>query len=299
MPFRLPFLRVLLPIFLIPVMSIAKPRLVLDCDTANEIDDFYAIVRMLKQDRFEVVGLTSAQWYHYLSGERSVYASQYLNERLIRVLGRTDLPVPIGADEAVGRPWGGSQPKDSPAAQFIINQARTTPEDEKLYVVCTGASTNLASALILAPDIVPRIAAYIMGFRYDPKTGIWNKSEFNVRRDLNAADHLMNLEGLELHIMTATTSAIYRYPREETFHRQEEMGELGQLLTDRWREHSPHAEAWTMWDLALVQAMIHPELATEVQVHTPPENTERKVWVYDSINKEAMTRDYWNTVLRK
>jgi len=42
-----------------------KPMLILDADTANEIDDLYAIVRTLRQDRFEVLGLNSAQWFHY------------------------------------------------------------------------------------------------------------------------------------------------------------------------------------------------------------------------------------------
>jgi hypothetical protein len=48
-----------------------------------------------------------------------------------------------------------------------------------------------------------------------------------------------------------------------------------------------------MWDLALVEALIRPELAHEIQVKTPPENTQRKVWMYDSIQPQAMRDDYW------
>jgi purine nucleosidase len=124
-----------------------RPKLILDADTANEIDDLYAIIRTLRQEKFAVLGLNSAQWWHYLSGDKSVQASQELNEDLVKLLGREDLPTPVGAEEPLGRPWGGEEPKDSPAAQLIIESALAMPAGEKLYVVCIGASTNLASAL--------------------------------------------------------------------------------------------------------------------------------------------------------
>ena len=84
-----------------------KPKLILDADTANEIDDLYAIVRTLRQDEFEVLGLNSAQWFHYLGAPDSVQASQKLNEDLVRLLGHMDLPTPQGSEQPMGRPWGG------------------------------------------------------------------------------------------------------------------------------------------------------------------------------------------------
>ena len=41
--------------------SYSNPKLILSADTANEIDDLYAIVRTLKQEKFEVLALASAQ----------------------------------------------------------------------------------------------------------------------------------------------------------------------------------------------------------------------------------------------
>ncbi|MCB1064064.1 MAG: nucleoside hydrolase [Verrucomicrobiae bacterium] len=276
-----------------------RQKLILDADTANEIDDMYAIVRMLKQDDFEVVGLSSAQWFHYLSGERSVFASQVYNEDLLRLLHRQDLPAPLGADEAIGKPWGGSEPKDSPAARFIIEQARALPEGEKLLVVSIGAATNLASAIGLAPEIVPRISAYVLGFHCDPETGVWNKSEFNIRRDLNAADLLLNTEGLELHVMPVSVAKVLTFDRDETFSRHEQMGELGAYLTGKWKARFADSKSWIMWDLALVQAILHPEMASERGATTPPENTQRTVQVYDKIDPEAMRAEYWATALQK
>lgn len=271
----------------------SRQKLILDCDTANEIDDLYAIVRMLHQDKYDVIGLTSAQWFHYLGRQDSVQASQADNEDLLRILGRRELPSPMGAERPMGKPWGGDDAKDSPAAQFIIKHARAIPAGQRIVVVCTGASTNLASAIKLAPEIAARIDAYLMGFRYDVERGVWNKSEFNVRRDLNAADFLLNQAALDLHIMSATLSKAFTFDRDDTFARHKRMGELGRYLTAKWNTKFKDSKTWVMWDLALVEAMLREDLSSQIQVMTPPENTQRKVWIYDWIDTEAMRADYW------
>ncbi|TWT68467.1 family 16 glycoside hydrolase [Crateriforma conspicua] len=276
----------------------AKPKLILDCDTANEIDDLYAIVRMLHQDQFQVLGLTSTQWLHYLGDPDSVQASQRMNEELLRRMRRDDLPTPMGSEEPMGKPWGGTDPKDSPACQFIIEQARSIPDDKSLIVVCTGATTNLASAIRMAPEIAPKIKCYCMGFRYDESTGAWNKSEFNVRRDLNAADFLLSHPEVEMHVMTATLSQAYKFDQKDSFRRQSQMGPVGAYLTEAWTRRFPDSQKWVMWDLALVEAMLHPEMANEKQVPGPPENGGRPIWVYDRIDVDAMRDDFWNTVQR-
>ena len=96
-----------------------KQRLTLDADTANEIDDLFAITRMLKQDQFDVLALTSTQWIHYLAEEDSVGASQRENEALVALLGRPDLPVPMGSKEPMGKPWGGDEPKTGSFLGFV------------------------------------------------------------------------------------------------------------------------------------------------------------------------------------
>jgi inosine-uridine nucleoside N-ribohydrolase len=275
-----------------------KPKLILDADTANEIDDLYAVVRVLRQDKFEVLGLNSTQWFHYYGVRESVQASQKLNEDLIRLLGREDLPVPMGSEEEMGKPWGGDEPRNSPAAQFIIKSALAMPEGEKLNVAFIGALSNLGSALKLKPEIAPRIRAYCIGFNYDRQTGVWNKNEFNVRRDLNAADVVLNQKDLELHIMPSTVSRAFTFERDDTFDRQAKMGDLGQYLTRRWQLIVPPGQTRrTMWDVALIQALVHPDMAAEEQVKTPPENTQRKVWMFHTIAVDRMRADFWKAAM--
>lgn len=274
-----------------------KPKLILDADTANEIDDMYAIVRVLTQEKFEVLALSSSQWIHYLAEEDSVGASQRENKTLVNLLGATDLPTPIGSQEPMGKPWGGDQAKDSPAAQLIIKAANAATPENKLLVVCLGASTNLASAIKLEPSIAQNIDAYLLGFRFDHGKQVWNKSSFNIRRDLNAADFLLDCETLTLHIMPANVAKPLTFERDKTFARHKKLGKLGAHLTAKWKARFAEFENWVMWDLALVQALLHPDMASMKQYDTPPENTARKVWVYDSVDVQAMRDDYWKTVL--
>lgn len=125
MTFRATLLVVAVTALLCPALhgqSPERPRLILDADTANEIDDLFAIVRMLHQQRFNVIGLSSAQWFHYLGDPDSVAASQRDNETMLKLMGRQDLPAPKGSNEPMGKPWGGDEAKDSAAA--IHHRAR-------------------------------------------------------------------------------------------------------------------------------------------------------------------------------
>ncbi|GAB5407305.1 MAG: hypothetical protein Aurels2KO_55360 [Aureliella sp.] len=276
----------------------SKPKLILDADTANEIDDMYAIVRMFNQDRFDVLALSSAQWFHYLAEPDSVGASQKINEELAKLLHLDGVPTVKGSSEPMGKPWGGQEPKDSPAARFIMDAARKASPDEKLTVMCLGASTNLASAIAMDTSIAKNIDAYILGCKYDWATGVWNKADFNTRRDLNAADYLLNCEDLALHIMPVTVAGDLKFSRDSTFAKHRELGELGAYLTAKWKARFAEFENWVMWDLALVQAAILPELATSEEVTTPPENVQRKVTVYRTIDATAMRENYWKVVMK-
>ena len=52
-----------------------------------------------------------------------------------------------------------------------------------------------------------------------------------------------------------------------------------------------------IWDLSLVEAVIRPALAREVEAKTPPENTERTVSVYTSIDADGMRADFFDRLL--
>lgn len=273
-----------------------KPKLILDTDTANEIDDLYAIARLLPDTSIDLLGINSAQWFHVWSGDSTVYQSQRLNEELLTIAGRPDIPHPLGSDLIMGKPWGDYDPRPSPASDFIIEQVRALPEGEKIVVMPIGAATNLASAIAIEPEIARKIVVYTLGFRYDFEGNFWNKDEFNIRRDLNAANFLLNQEDLELHIMPINVAIEYTWQRSDVFTRLGQIGPMGDYLKQKWLERFAENDSWVMWDVALVQAFIHPELAEETTVLTPPENTRRSVYMYTDIDFDGMYGDYWKAV---
>jgi len=277
----------------------APLTVVIDADSANEIDDLYAIVRALYTPRFRVVGLSSAQWNHRLSPPDTVLRSQAINEDLLRLAKRRDIPAPLGSEMIVGMPWGGTEPRDSPAAQFIIRAARAMPKGQKLTVVSLGATTNLASAITLAPDIVPTLACYILAGKYFADRGVWDKDEFNVRNDLNATNLLFNTNGLELHVMPTNVLFEFKFAQKATMDRLLGKGELWDYLANRWLSFSPSSGEWIMWDLALVEAIVRPDLVTESEVSTPPENVQRKVHVYTRVDLAAVQADWWDVVRKE
>lgn len=286
----------------------AQQKVWLDADTGNEMDDLYAIAHLVKSDKIQLIGLSSAhfnnadlnvfeKWNAYDAATlKPVAESQRLNEEILGALGRMDIPHPLGADRQIGRAWGQQDPRDSPAAQAMIAAARAMPTGEKLDIVTLGAMTNIATALMLAPDILPKIRLYSLGSWYTPETKAWNKSEFNIRCDLNAFDYLLNLEGLDFTIMTTTTSFALKFDRDVTYSKLDESVAIEKILADRWRIQNPQDKTRVMWDLALVEAYLHPEWSTVASVLTPPENNPRQVKVYVDIDAEAMQKEFWRII---
>jgi inosine-uridine nucleoside N-ribohydrolase len=273
--------------------SAARRPLLIDSDTANEIDDLYAIVRALLEPDFNIVGLSSAQWNHRLSPDNTVQESQDLNEEILRLMGRVDIPHPLGAEMIVGKPWGGDEPRDSPAAQLMISTARAMPAGQKLTIATLGAATNVASAIQLAPDIIPKIACYVLAGRFFADRQVWDKNEFNVRNDLNATNLLFDTDGLELHVMPINILFDFQFRRDTVMNRLAGQGGVWDVLATRWLSHSPSSTTWIMWDVALIIALARPELATEGQFKTPPENEQRDIHVYTSVDEAAMRSDWW------
>lgn len=275
-------------------------RILLDCDTANEIDDPYAIARAIFEPRFDIVGLTASQWRTQPNApDDTVTLSQRMNEEIIELTGRDDIPLAIGSNDAMS---DADTPLDSPAARLIIEKAHETPDGERLIVASTGAMTNLASAILIDPSIREKTAFYSMGLRYED--GQWNTNEFNARNDLTSVECLFKTEGVEWHVMTATASRPLQYDREETLSKLRGRGGLHDYLAEHWASFVPRwkpdmkTDRWIMWDVALIEAILAPELAQEKQVSAPPDiKTERKTWVYTSIDEERMLSNYWDGLI--
>ena len=281
-----------------------KQKVWLDADTGNEMDDLYAIVRLVKDTTVDMIGLSSAhfnnadllvfeKWNGYYTKDLNTVAeSQRLNELILKTLN-TDIPHPVGADRQTGRAWGQQDARTSPASAAIITAVKNLPLNEKLDILTLGALTNIATAVMIAPEIVPRIRCFSLGAKYNMKTKVWDKSEFNIRNDLNAFDYLLNLEGFEFIIMPLQTAFPLQFNRDQTYKRLNENIPVEKILEDRWKEQNPGDTIRVMWDLALVEAYLKPVFSKIGIVNTPPENKKRKIKAFTAINKEELYADFW------
>ena len=132
----------------------APARMVLDTDTANEIDDQFALVHvLLSPDRARLEAVYAAPF----AGGRAATPAEGMRKseaeihRVLGVLPDRKVPVFAGSEcwltEARGLvPSPVPNPVPSPAADDLIERSGTG--DSPLYVVAIGAPTNVASALL-------------------------------------------------------------------------------------------------------------------------------------------------------
>ena len=258
-----------------------------DADTANEIDDGYAILRALVAPEFEVVGLSSMSWRHK-PFEEGAKESQQMNEDILRHLDLLDLVAhPIGAYQPMPDP---QTPVDSPAARGIIAEALDTPEGEKLHIFVLGAYTNVASALLLAPEILDKVAVYLMGYNFIG--GRLQTDEFNCEGDLQAAAFLPQ-SGVELFVMPASTLREFYWSKESIDTHFKGRGGVYDYLVDRWEFWAPTSSQRRLWDIAVFAAILRPELATQIEIEQ--DGYSIKLWTH--VNREGMQADYWESMV--
>jgi purine nucleosidase len=186
----------------------------------------------------------------------------------------------------------------SPATHDLIERA-LRPEPSPLYVVAIGAATNVASALLLEPEIAERIVVIWLG----GNALTWpTAQEFNLQQDL-AASHTLLDSGVPLvhvpclgvadHLIT-TGAEIERYVRPA--------GRLGALLADIYADAVPDepGQSRIIWDLAATSWLLDPTWTTTSFASTPILTSE-VTWSQDSkrhlmlemttVNRDAVFKD--------
>ena len=145
---------------------INRVRAVLDTDTFNEIDDQFAIVHMLLSSaRIDLEAIYAAPFHNHRSSSPG-HGMEESYEEILRVLNYMSRPsngfVFKGVKDYVGQ---AKQPQNADAVEHLIARARAGSPDDPLYVVAIAAISNVASALLNAPDIIDRIVVVWLGAR--------------------------------------------------------------------------------------------------------------------------------------
>lgn len=267
-------------------------QIIIDTDPGK--DDAVAILLALAAPELEVLGLTC------VAGNVPL-AQTARNARRIRDLaGRRDLPVMAGCDRPLERalvtaghvhgqdglggvalpaPAGPLDPR--PAVDFLIDTLRQAAPGA-VTLVALGPLTNIASALLRAPEIAARVGEIVlMGGAHRAMGNVTPAAEFNIHVDPQAADIVLR-SGAAITIvpLDVTHRALVTPARHAAFAAaRTDMGRVVAALTDpaghTSARHGP--EAVPLHDPCTIAWLLAPGLfdgrAVNVMIETQSELT--------------------------
>jgi purine nucleosidase len=345
-----------------------RPRVVIDTDAANEIDDQFALAwALLSPERLDVLAVYAAPFsfeHRRLEMRRALAARaapeqasafdlallQQHGAKLGRFAQRGwsldaigHWPVFCTPGEGMLRsfdeivrvfellrlPHGGrvmrggagylaneQTPLLSDAALHLIAAARATPADgDPLYVLAIGCVTNIASALLAAPDIAERIVVvWTSGY---PSHAPHINFSLNLEQDL-AATRVLFASGAPLvYLPGFHVGAQLRLSLPEMALHVQPRGAIGAEL-HRLYLHNPltdfagldiHAPgfSWVIWDVINVAWLLNPEWVPSALVPTPGLSDDRRWTVrHDApmmreahaVARDAIFGDFFETLKR-
>ena len=170
----------------IPNVPTGMTDVILDTDAFNEIDDQFAIAYMIKSsEKLNVKGICAAPFFNSNSDSPKDGMEKSYDEikKLLNLMDKGDRIQNVfkGSDRYL---TDEKTPVESDAARFIADLASEYSADKPLYIVSIGAITNVASAILMNPEIVDKTVVVWLGGHsleyYDTK-------EFNMMQDVAAA----------------------------------------------------------------------------------------------------------------
>jgi inosine-uridine nucleoside N-ribohydrolase len=287
-------IRLLLFFSFITSIGLAQKQIIVDADTGNEVDDLYALVRILMEPSVEVIALNAAHWQTaHWAIENTMENSHRLNQQL---LGEMGLSVKTNRGGAARMYDWGDRAQHSAATYEIIKQAKAQPAGTRLPILVLGALTNVSSALFLEPSISSSIEVFWLGTTMDFDTKILKRNDFNCAMDQYALDYILE-SSVPMNIMPVSVASAMEIDY-ETISGKIGNHYLGDYLIKRWDDHLDGGRRnRVLWDLALVTSFIKPSLATLVPVQTSRDSGNRTINFYSSINSKDIYEDFYKNLL--
>lgn len=280
-----------------------KLRVVMDTDAYNEIDDQFAIVQMmLSPERLSVEAIYAAPFHNHRSTSPLNGMEQSYDE-ILRLLKRLNVEGDSLVYKGVGQ-YVGPQ-KEAVCARAVDNlilRARAGTPKDPLYIIAIAAISNVASAILKAPDIIDRIVVVWLGGH----ALNWRDTcEFNLKQDIGGAQVLFDSGApiVLIPCMGVTSHLHSTVPEIERY--VEPFGDIGEFLAERFKKYSASHKGWSkeIWDMAAVAWVLNEEWAPSYMVSSPIV-TEQATWSFDhsrhliryvhEINRDAILQDFFH-----
>ncbi len=170
------------------VPDIKKCRMIVYTDCKNEADDQFALAHHLMTQKFMVKGIIGAHFNGNAGVCGAGKTAQASVDEIHKVLRLMDVDDMYEVYRGTEYPLEDlSTPRKSEAAEFIIREAMRD-DPHPLFIACQGSLTDLASAILMEPQICSRMTAIWIGGGMYPEGGF----EFNCKMDPLAANVLMS-----------------------------------------------------------------------------------------------------------
>ncbi|MGQ9682157.1 MAG: nucleoside hydrolase [Anaerolineae bacterium] len=256
-----------------------KLRMVLDTDTYNEIDDQFAVVySLLSPESMQVEAIYAAPFSNELTSVPAEGMEMSYQE-ILRLLKRLDVsPEGFVFRGSTGYLSDWEHPERSAAALDLVSKAMA-PADEPLYVVAIGAITNVASAILIEPEIINRIVLVWLGGQplYWPSA-----RHFNIGQDLHASRLVFDCgvplvhvpcDGVTSHLLTSVP---------EIEHHVRGRGAIGDYLFEIFKAYVEKHGVLSkeIWDISTIAYLINDKWVPTELVHSPI-LTDQLTWSID------------------
>ncbi len=260
-----------------------KIRVIVDTDAACEADDPFAIVHALLSPKLIIKGIVAEHFKEAGSMQRSYDEIQTIlgalrqdekkeglessenaekgdtscNEVCNCFIPTFDIPVlhgqdgPLAVDQEV-----------SEAVRFIIDEAQK--EDEHpLFILCQGAITNVAKALMTEPSIKKNITVIWIGTHGEaPCKAPFN--EFNSGNDIEAANYVLQ-SGVNLWLVPSHVYITINIGIAEIQRKISPCGQIGEHLYKNLVDYNnskfagwTQGESWSLGDSPAIAIAINP-----------------------------------------
>jgi inosine-uridine nucleoside N-ribohydrolase len=284
-----------------------KVRMVLDTDTYNEIDDQFALAyAYLSKDKIQLEAVYSAPYFNNRSTGPADGMEKSYQEilRLLKMLGKSPEGFAFrGSDRYLEDV---TKPVRSDAVTDLIKKAKSATPDNPLYVVPVGCITNIASAILIEPEIIRNIVVVWLG-----GNGLdWpSQKEFNLMQDVKAAQVVLN-SGVALVIMPCRPVVSHFHttiPELEYYLKGKNA--LSDYLLSSTIEYSGGRDTWSkvIWDVTAVAWLVNPGWMPTNLVHSPvltdqvtysTDHSRHFIRMATSVNRDAIFRDLFSKVAK-
>lgn len=285
-----------------------KVRMIVCTDCANEADDQFALAHHLMTPRFMMKGIVGGH-FNLMAGHFEKSTLDLSMEEIDKVLKYMECqgicPVVKGAEI----PMADEQtPQVSEGAELIIEEAMKE-DPHPLFIACQGAITDLASALLIKPEIAERLTAVWIGGGDYPQGG----EEFNLKQDIAAGNVVMKSK-MPLWQVTKNIYKRLAVSLAELQWKVQPYGEIGNYLFEHMMEINnicaeyygwPHGEIWGLGDSPTVGLLLMEEERTDAyeEIKAPTisyedmtysfDNDNRKIRVYHDVDERLTLEDFF------